>query len=71
MEDEKSLSSKGRLDNEMNLSIRSSYNDDPNNLNRSRDEKNYKVPIINWAHSPLYEYFIGHRKMAHIVSDEY
>jgi hypothetical protein len=27
-----------------------------------REDKHYKVPIINWAYTPLYAHFLKHRR---------
>lgn len=65
--EEEQQSSKGKLDE--NMSMRSSLEgaNDSSLLHRSRDEKSYKVPIINWALTPVYAYFLEHRQHAHLL----
>lgn len=65
--EEEQQSTKGRLDE--NTSMRSSAEgaNDSSLLHRSRDEKHYKVPVINWALTPVYAYFLEHRQHAHLL----
>lgn len=60
-------SSMGKLDE---TSIRSSLEMIGEHSFNKGDFKNYKVPIINWAVTPVYAYFIKHKKQAHILPAE-
>jgi len=35
----------------------------------SKSGDNYKVPLINWAHTPIYEYFTDHQENAHVLAE--